>query len=305
MQLIKTDSSSLLISCAICLSVFLTGCSSAPTKDDEKAVAAMPGNAPANANSVGEGRCKTEDETGAKVCITPLEPVMNCRKSTDQLLYKTCQVEVSYTIENESERPVSVKAECQAGLEYKNKYGWQENSKTDSYRHTLSPQETVSRTFHLDSKFGQHRKVKEVKMGPVECSIVSVSSANDASEGNCKIEDLSSVKVCVKEVQPVLNCLKSSNQSVYKACQIEVSYNIENKSDQSASVQTECQAELEYKGKSGWEENSQTGSYNYTLSPKETESQTFDYELKFGWFSNVTDVKLGSADCAVTSVYVY
>jgi hypothetical protein len=305
MQLIKTDSSSLLISCAICLFVFLTGCSSAPTNDDEKAVVAMPGNAPLNVNSVSEDRCKTEDETGAKACITPLEAVMNCRKSTDQSLYKTCQVEVSYTIENESERPVSVKVECQAGLAYKNKYGWQENSKNDSYRHTLSPQETANRTFHIDSKFSRHRKVKEVKMGPVECSIISVSSANDVSEGNCKIEGLSGVKVCVKEVQPVLNCLKSSNQSVYKACRVEVSYTIENESDQSASVQTECQAELEYMGKSGWEKNSQAGSYNYTLSPKETESQLFTFELKFKWFSKVTDVKLGSIDCAVTSVYVY
>jgi hypothetical protein len=305
MQLIKTNPTSLLLICASCLLVFLAGCSSTPTKDQAEPVVTTPGNALPDANSMSEGHCKIEDETGVKVCITPLEPVMNCRKSPDQSIYKACQAEVSYDIENESERPVRVQAECQTGLEYKGKYGWQENSKTDSYRHTLGPKETVSRKFYLDSKFNRHRKVKEAKMGPLECSIITVSSANDVSEGNCKKEYLTGVKVCVKELEPVLNCLKSPNQSIYKACQLKVSYNVENESEQSASIQVECQAALEYKGKSGWEENSKTDSYNSTLSPQETAHQTFDYELKFKWFSNVTDVKLGSVDCAVTSVYVY
>jgi hypothetical protein len=317
MQLIKTDLTSLLTLCASCLFVFLVGCSSAPTKDPEKPVIAMPGNALSSTNSVSEGSCKIEDETGVKVCITPLKPAMNCRKSPDQSIYKACQVEVSYDIENESERPVRVKAECQAGFEYKGRYGWKGNSKTDSYSYTLSPKETKSRTFYLDSKFNRNRKVKEIVMGPVECSIISVlssdpasstdpvSSANDVSIGDCKIEGLTGVKVCVKALEPLLNCKKSTNQSIYKTCQLEVSYDIENESERSASVAVECQAGFEYMAKQAWQVNSKTDSYNYTLSPKETASRKFGTELKFNWPKKVTEVKMGSVDCVITSVYVY
>jgi hypothetical protein len=317
MQLIKIDSTSLLITFAVSFFVFLTGCSSASTQDQEiidreEPVVAMPGNAPASATSVSEGPCKIEDETGVKVCVTSQEPAMNCRKSTkDQSIYKTCQVEVSYGIENESELPVRVQAECQAGLEYKSKYGWKENSKTDSYRYTLNPKETKSRTFYFDSKFNRHRKVREVKLGPIECSIISIASANpdssaiDVSEGVCKVEAATGVKVCVKALEPVLNCRKSPEGSTYKACQVAVSYKLQNESERHTSVQIECQAGFEYNGKSGWEENSKTDSYSYTLSANETASRSFNFESKFNWLSKVTEVKMGSADCEIVSVYVY
>ena len=125
------------------------------------------------------------------------------------------------------------------------------------------------------------------------------------SEDNCERQQETNSRVCFTAVDPVKNCRRhSDNQSLYKVCEFEVSYNLESNFARSSSVEVECAVEVDYLSRFGWKKYSKSASARHALDPQGSLSAAFDFEFKFSRRRLVTEVK-DSVECKLVSTYEY
>lgn len=179
MLLPKTGLSFLLCLFAIYAFVSTAGCSSGLPSDSYGKIkvgetGSASQNLPPDVIGMSEYGCTGQHETESGACITATDSGLNCRKSSDQSVYKLCEIEVDYYVHSDLERESSIMVECEAAIKYDGRYGWMEDSELDSYRHMLYPKETQNGNFAAGFEFNRYRKVVDVKIESVGCKVVSV-----------------------------------------------------------------------------------------------------------------------------------
>jgi hypothetical protein len=111
-------------------------------------------------------------------------------------------------------------------------------------------------------------------------------------------------KVFMVAMDSARNCLKSPDQTIYRTCEIRVSYSLQSDLERESNIKVECEAKIEYKGRYGWMDDSESNLLKHTLDANSSENGNYTFQFKFNRNRKVTNVK-DSAGCRIVSFYEY
>lgn len=122
--------------------------------------------------------CEYEYDSNARVCVTATDAEMNCRESYDGTYYRSCEIEVEYSVSSDYEGDdyLDVDVECEVEIKYKKRdgYSWSYDSGSESKNHSLYSYGSESGDMDFDFTFSSYKEVVNVKIDSVECEVNSV-----------------------------------------------------------------------------------------------------------------------------------
>lgn len=122
--------------------------------------------------------CEYEYDSNAQVCVTATDAEMDCRESYDGTYYRSCEIEVEYSVSSDYEGDdyLDVDVECEVEIKYKKRdgYSWSYDSDSESESHSLYSYGSESGDMDFDFTFSSYKEVINVKIDSAECEINSV-----------------------------------------------------------------------------------------------------------------------------------
>lgn len=120
--------------------------------------------------------CEYEYDSNAQVCVTATDAEMDCRESHDGTHYRSCEIEVEYSVSSDYEGDDYLDVECEVEIKYKKRdgYSWSYDSDSESENHSLYSYGSESGDMDFDFTFNSYKEVINVKIDSVECEINSV-----------------------------------------------------------------------------------------------------------------------------------
>jgi hypothetical protein len=125
------------------------------------------------------------------------------------------------------------------------------------------------------------------------------------SEDDCERQQETNSSMCFTAIDSVRNCRRyTDNQSLYRVCEFEVSYNLQSHFERASSIEVECEVNVDYMSRFGWKNFLKLESSRHALDPQGTVSGVVDFEFRFSRNRRVTEVK-DSVACTLVSTYEY
>jgi hypothetical protein len=158
MQLRNTSILPLLFLSAIF--ILLAGCASGSQMESEQENVAVN---KSESDGAGLYDCENKDKAGLRVCLTAVGSSKDCLMTANQVLYRKCDIKVSYSVQTDFKSYSSFKVECQVEVEYMSRFGLVNVVQADEFKHALDPQGSESGSFDFVFKFNRNRRVTDVK----------------------------------------------------------------------------------------------------------------------------------------------
>lgn len=129
------------------------------------------------------------------------------------------------------------------------------------------------------------------------------------SGDDCETEYKTGSEVCVEITQVNLDCDERYAGDYYQDCDVTLDYEVQTdyKGGSYIEVEVECTVEIEYQGRETYATQSDS-SYedeSHSLYAHGSESGTMSFNFSFSSFEEITNVKIGSAECEIESVDIY
>ena len=150
----------------------------------------------------------------------------------------------------------------------------------------------------------KQKEVEKAIRNEMERRILQGVSGDD-----CETEYKTGAEVCVEITGVDIDCNESYTGDYYQDCDLSLNYEVQTdyKGGSYIEVEVEGTVEIEYKGRQTYTTQSDS-SYedeSHSLYAHGSENETMSFNFSFSSFEEVTNVKIGSAECEIESVDLY